>query len=73
MLKTRKTVEKLSPVLLMNIFSYAEDHLFLFMTKMRKVSKIFNEIYKNTSIQSYLAEKDYLYEGDEEKALHESK
>ena len=45
----------------MNIFSYADDHLFYFMTNMRRVSKIFNEIYTNSSIQGYLAEKDYLY------------
>ena len=48
----------------MNIFSYAHEHLFFFMTKIRRVSKIFNEIYMNTSIQEFLAEKDYLYEGE---------
>ena len=56
----------------MNIFSYAHEHMFLFMSRIRKVSKIFNEIYTNSSIQVFLAEKDYLYDGPEHLVMKQS-
>lgn len=57
----------------MNIFSYVHEHMFLTMTRFRKVSKIFNHIYINSAIQCFLAQTDFLYEGAESGALKCSK
>lgn len=56
--KSRKPIEKLYPGLLLNIGSYVERNLFFFLVKMRRVSKVFNFIYKNEEVTSFLSEKD---------------
>lgn len=47
MKKSRVAIEKLHPSLVIIIYSYIEANVFLAMTKMRRVSQIFNFIYKN--------------------------
>ncbi len=44
--------------MLLNIGSYVDTNLFFFMAKMRRVSKIFNFIYKNEEVVNFLSEKD---------------
>ena len=58
MKNSRKTLEKLHPSLIMNICSYTNHNIFLSMAKLRRVSKIFNYIFKTPEIREYLACKD---------------
>jgi hypothetical protein len=57
--KSRKTIEKLHPSILISIYSYIEDNVFLTMTKMRRVSKIFDYIYKNDQVLTFFSQKDF--------------
>lgn len=59
MQKSRKTIEKMHPSVLINIFSYVEANVFLVLVKMRRVSQIFNFMYKNEEIISLFSEKDF--------------
>ncbi len=47
------------PSVLINILSYAEANVFLALAKMRRVSQIFNFIYKNEEIINLFSEKDF--------------
>jgi len=47
------------PSVLINIFSYVEANVFLVLAKMRRVSQIFNFIYKNEEIINLFSEKDF--------------
>ena len=51
MQRTRKTIEKLHPSLIINICSYVEESVFLALAKLRRVSKIYNLIYLNADVQ----------------------
>jgi hypothetical protein len=50
MQRTRKTIEKLHPSLIINICSYVEENVFLALAKLRRVSKIYNLIYLNADV-----------------------
>lgn len=59
MQKSRKVIEKLHPAILLNIFSYVEGNVFLALARMRRVSQIFNFMYKNEQIITLFSEKDF--------------
>jgi hypothetical protein len=46
------------PSLIINILSYAYDHIFLALAHMRRVSQIFNYFYQSEEIVKYESEKD---------------
>jgi hypothetical protein len=50
MQRTRKTIEKLHPSLIINICSYVEENVFLALAKLRRVSKIYHLIYLNADV-----------------------
>ena len=59
MQKLRRTIEKLHPSLILNIYSYIEANVFFAMPKMRRVSQIFNFIYKNEQIVTFFSHKNF--------------
>lgn len=59
MKRSRKPVEKLHPSLIINIYSYMHGNVFLSMAKMRRVSQIFNFIYKNEEVVKLFSLKDF--------------
>lgn len=42
----------------MKIGSYVSNNIFLFLVKLRRVSKIYDFIYKTEDLQKYLSKKD---------------
>jgi hypothetical protein len=42
----------------MKIGSYVTSNVFLFLAKIRRVSKVYNFIYKTEDLQKYLSERD---------------
>ena len=47
MANSRKPIENLNPGLLLNIGTYVESNLFYFLASIRRVSKVFDFVYKS--------------------------
>jgi hypothetical protein len=50
MQRTRRPIEKLHPSLILNICSYVEESVFLALARLRRVSQIYNLIYRSEDV-----------------------